>query len=259
MDRPRPRGGDFVANPLRGQRALVTGASSGIGEATARELARAGCAVVVLGRDEQRLEAVATEIDAQVVVADLGDPTGLRTALAACADSDLLVLNAGVGWAGDFLNMPGERIAELMDVNLTAPIQLAHAALPQMLRRRRGHLVFVSSIASVGVADEEVYSASKAGLRVFAASLRHRIQPHGVHVTTVLPGAVHTPFFRTRGRDYERTFPRLRTPEHVAGALVRGVRRRADEVFVPRWLSVAARVQGALPGTFSWFSRRSRS
>lgn len=235
---------------VRGRTALVTGASSGIGAATAAELSSLGCRVLLVGRDERRLAEVAARTGGEPVPADLTDPAGLDRAVAAAREVDLLVHSAGVGWAGDLNAMPPERIEALTAVNLTAPMLLTRAALPD-LQRLHGHVVFVASIAVVGVPGEEVYSATKAGLRAFAASLRYR---NGIGVTTVFPGAVRTPFFADRR--YDRRFPRMVSPQEVAQALVRGVERGAEEVFVPKWLTAPARLQGLLPGTFHRLARR---
>ncbi|SEF96285.1 hypothetical protein SAMN02982929_01122 [Saccharopolyspora kobensis] len=234
---------------LRGRTALVTGASSGIGAATAGELAANGCELVLVGRDRQRLAEVAERCGGRALAAELTDEAGLDLVVTAARQVDLLVHCAGVGWAGDLASMPAERVAELAAVNLTAPMLLTSAVLPE-LRRRRGHVVFVSSIAAVGVRGEEVYAATKAGVRAFAESLRL----DGIGVTTVFPGAVRTPFFA--GRRYDRRFPRMLTAQEVASALVRGVQRGRAEVFVPAWLAVPARLQGAAPGLFRGLARR---
>jgi short-subunit dehydrogenase len=240
----------------RGRTALITGASSGIGAATASALAMAGCRVILVGRDRTRLAGIAEHTGGKSLVADLSSSTDVSRVAAAARDVDLLVNNAGLGWAGALEGMAPEEISELTTVNLAAPLQLTRAALPEMMRRRRGHVVFVSSIATVGVRDEAVYSATKAGLRAFAASVRQEAANQHVGITTVLPGAVRTPFFSRQGRSYERTFPRQVPPEAVAQALVRAVERGRDEVFVPRWLTVATRVHGALPGAFHHLARR---
>lgn len=241
---------------ITGCSALVTGGSSGIGAAIAEGLAAAGCSVTVLGRDRTRLAALAHRLDACALVADLSTAEGLSQAVDAAKGVDLLVNSAGRGWAGDLAAMAPMDIDALIAVNLTAPLRLAQAALPGMRSRGRGHLVFVSSIATVGVGGEAVYAATKAGLRTFAASVRHEVAGEGIGVTTLLPGAVRTPFFEHRGLPYDRQFPRPLTAAKVATALLEAIERGKPEVFAPRWLTVAARVQGAVPELFHRLAQR---
>lgn len=233
--------------------AVVTGGSSGIGAAVARRLAADGWELLLVGRDERRLDAVAAATGARTLVADLSEPAGVE-AVAAAADGwvSLLVHGAGVGAAGPVEQLAPATAEQLLAVNLAAPVRLTMALLPT-LRAERGHLVFVASVAAIGVAGEAVYSATKAGLRGFADAVRLE---SGVAVTTVLPGAVDTPYFDRRGAGYHRRFPRPVSAERVADALVDGVARRRAEVFVPRWLTIGARVHGAVPATFARLSRR---
>lgn len=235
---------------LHGRDALVTGGSSGIGAAIATALAGAGSRVRILGRDAARLDAVARRSGAEPVVADLATDAGLASATAAAAEADLVVNAAGQGWAGDLGEMPPDELAALVTLDLVVPMHLARAAVPAMRGRGGGHLAFVSSIATVGVGGEAAYSAGKAGLRAFAAALRHDVAGDGIGVTTVFPGAVDTPFFERRGRGYDRRFPRMVSPEAVARQVLRALERDRAEVFVPGWLSLAARVQGVAPGVF---------
>jgi uncharacterized protein len=237
-------------------KALVTGGSSGIGAAIAEGLAATGCRLVVLGRDSDRLDALARRTGARALVADLSSAGGLSRAADAAADVDLLVNSAGRGWAGDLAAMAEPDIDALVALNLLAPLRLARAALPGMRERGRGQLVFVSSIAAVGVGGEAVYAATKAGLRAFATSIRHEVAGEGIGVTTLLPGAVRTPFFDHRGLAYDRRFPRQVNPAEVASALLQALERGDAEVFVPRWLTVPARLQGAVPELFHRLARR---
>lgn len=241
---------------LAGRTALITGASSGIGAATASVLAHAGCHLLLVGRDESRLSEVARRTGGESLRADLNEPADVERVAAAGTVADLLVNNAGVGWAGKLEAMTAEEVVALIATNLTASVELTRRLVPAMRRRGRGHVVFVSSVAALGVQGEAVYAAGKAGVRTFAASLRHEVRQHGIGVTTVLPGGVRTPFFENRSRPYDRRFPRRVDPEVVADALVRAVERDRREVFVPRWLTAAARIQGALPGTFHSLARR---
>lgn len=237
---------------LDGARALVTGASSGIGAATVTRLAALGARPLLVGRDERALDELAATSGGKRLAADLRQP-GAVTEIADWAQAeaggvDLLVCNAGIGWAGQLADLPLAGIDELVTVNLTAHMGLTRLLLPGMLNNRRGHLVLVSSIAgAMGVADEAVYAATKAGLRTFATSVRLATAGKGVGVSVVVPGVVDTPFFNRRGTDYDRTRPKPVPADEVAAALVNAVRRNKSEVFVPAWLRFPARLQGAFP------------
>jgi short-subunit dehydrogenase len=155
--------------------------------------------------------------------------------------------------------MPGECASRVLTVNLAAPVLLTLRLLPEMLARGRGHIVVVSSIAGcLAVREEAVYSASKAGLRSFAESLRWELAGTGIEVSVVVPGVVETPFFARRGRSYERTRPRPVPPERVADTIagLLADRRPPPEVFVPGWLWLPARVNGGLPRLTAALARR---
>ncbi len=239
-----------------GAPALVTGASSGTGEAIARRLAGRAAPLVVTGRDPVRLEAVAAATGGHGVVADLTTTAGRAAVVAACGEHGvgLVVHAAGVGAAGPFSGADEGTVDAVLAADLVAPVQLTRALWPAVRAaaqdRRGGHVVFVASIAALGVAGEAAYSAAKAGLRTFADALR--LEEPGVGVTTVLPGVVDTPFLARRG--YERSVPRPVPADRVAVATLRAVERGTAEVFVPRWLQVASVVQGAAPALFRWAS-----
>lgn len=227
---------------LEGAAALVTGASSGIGRATAAALAARGARVIALGRDRERLDGVGE----RQIVWDLAEPGAVAEQI---GPVDVLVNNAGAGWAGPFAETPD--VEGLVAVNLVAPLLLTRALLPGMLERGRGHIVNVGSIAGfVGPRDEAVYAATKGGLVAFTESLRYELRGSGIGVTLVVPGVVDTPFFDRRGRPYDRTWPRPIAAEGVAEAIVRAIEEGRDEVFVPRWLGAVARLRGIAPGIF---------
>ena len=231
--------------------ALVTGASSGIGRATARLLAAAGARVVLAGRDRAALEEVAAVTGGRVVAADLTAPGGPEAVAAAAPDADLLVNNAGIGWAGSLAGMPAADAERLVACNLLAPLALVRLLLPGMLARGRGHVVQVASIAGyVGVPGEAAYAATKAALVALTESVRAEVAGRGVGLTVVAPGPVATAFFERRGSPYARAWPRPVPPERVARAVVRAVERGRAEVFVPAWLRFPARLHGAWPGLY---------
>lgn len=236
---------------LRGALALVTGASSGIGRASALALAAHGCRLLACGRDEQRLADVAGRTGGEWFAADLTDAAqtaALSDTVAGHGVPDVVVHCAGIGLAGPVEQTDEESLRPVLAVNLLAPMRLTKALLPAMRSRGSGHLVFVGSIAGrLGAPQEACYAASKAAVHAYADSLRIELDPVGIGVTTVVPGVVATDFFDRRGRPYERRFPRPVPPERLADALVRAVLRDRAEVVVPRWLRVPMLVRAAAP------------
>jgi short-subunit dehydrogenase len=190
-----------------------------------------------------------------MLVAELANPEG-RQRLAAEAVSvygrvDVLINNAGIGWSGPFTDMDVDDIRRLIEVDLVAAIELTRALLPPMIERRNGSICFVTSIAGrTGVAAEAVYSATKAGLDVFAESLRAETAGSGVHIATVIPGVVDTGFFETRGRPYQRRRPKPIPPDVVAEAVVNAIANDRAEAWSPGWLRVAPTLRALAPGAY---------
>jgi short-subunit dehydrogenase len=237
--------------------ALVTGASSGVGRATALALAARGVHVLVHGRDAAALAEVADRTGGTALVQDLAQPHAARQLAARAGAVDILVANAGTGFAGDFATMDEELPARLISANLTAHVELTRLLLPAMLARGRGHLVFVTSIAGrLGVAGEAVYAATKAGLDVFAESLRLELRGTGVRVSVLVPGVVDTPFFARRGRPYGRRRPAPVSAEAAARAIVRLVDTGAAEVYLPRWLAMPVGLRSVAPALYRRFAGR---
>ncbi|WP_156721399.1 SDR family NAD(P)-dependent oxidoreductase [Streptomyces apocyni] len=241
---------------------LITGGSSGVGAAVAARFAAEGAWDVLLsGRDRGRLGRVADACGAVALPEDLRDRTShqrlVSTALTHVRHLDVLVASAGVGWAGPFDHMPADKIDEILAVDLAAVVHLTRLVLPHMLRRDRGHLAFIGSIAgSVGVRDEAVYAASKAALETFATSLRYELRGTRVGISMIIPGAVDTPFFTRRGRPYHRSRPHPVSPVRVAEAVHDAVVHRRAEVYLPAWLRLPARFQGVAPGLFHRLATR---
>jgi short-subunit dehydrogenase len=246
---------------LAGGRALVTGASSGIGAATARALAGDGVTVALAGRDAAALAAVAADTGGPTFAGDLteaGYPARLvAEASAALGGLDIVVSNAGAGWSGPFADMRPADIDQLIDINLRAPAHLLRAAVPHMVAKGRGHLALVGSIAGlVGVANEAVYSATKAGLGGLAASLRAELGGTGVKVSLISPGVVDTPFYSRRNRPYARSRPVPIPAPEVAEAIVDCLRFGRPEAIVPAWLTVPARIHSLVPRAYQALAQR---
>jgi short-subunit dehydrogenase len=246
---------------IRGAVALVTGASSGLGRATAELLAAGGATVLAHGRDEAALATLAETTGAMPLVEELAEPGAgerlARRALALVPRVDMLVANAGAGYAGELSTMDSELPGRLVAANLTAPIELTRALLPEMLARGRGGLYYVTSIAGrTGVAGEAVYAATKAGLDTFATSLRLELHGTGVEVGVLVPGVIATAFFERRGRPYERMTPRLLPVGAAARALVRLIETGAAERYLPRWLGLPVAIRFTAPALFRGLAGR---
>jgi short-subunit dehydrogenase len=246
---------------LAGKVAVVTGAAHGIGRATALALAARGATVVAAGLDDDALATLAVEIGGSWLALDVRDPAHADDLVKHTLDThgriDIVVANAGIGHAGEVADMAVERICDLVDINLRAPMLLARAALQPMLAQGSGALVFISSIAGrVLVPRESVYSATKAAVEAFAEPLREELRSSGVTVSTVAPGVVATRFFDGRGEPYERRFPRPVAPDVIAAAVVRAVEQGRGHTLVPRWLGIAPRVRAIAPSLYRTLARR---
>ena len=204
--------------------ALVTGASRGIGLATARALADRGCCLALLGRDSPRLRAAQTNFQSggaatSVFPCDLADSGQITTTMEQLLDSqgtpDVLVNNAGVAVRATVAETSLESFDTHIAVNLRAPFLLARAVLPGMLQRGSGRIVNVASISStLGSPRQSAYNASKWGLLGFMKSLAEELRDTGLMTVAILPGSVDTDMLRGSG-----FAPRM-TAEDVARTLV---------------------------------------
>ncbi len=198
-----------MAGELTGRRALVTGASSGIGAACARLLAARGATLVITARRKDRLDALAAELRAagttvDVVVADLGAPGGEAALWAAAATRpiDVLVNNAGFGHFRPFADVSPERDVEMLQLNIGSLVALTHRFVEARRADKadRGWILNVASIAAYqSVPFFATYAASKAFVRNFSEALHHELRPSGIGVTCLAPGGTHTEFHGVAG------------------------------------------------------------
>jgi short-subunit dehydrogenase len=245
---------------LGGQTVLVTGATGGIGNAIAHALHERGARVLLSGRRQDALDDLAAGLGARcdVLVADLAEHGASARLAEAAGAVDVLVANAALPASGRVEDFDHDEIDRALDVNLRAPIQLTRALLPGMLERGRGHIVFVSSLSGKAASPRSgIYSATKFGLRGFAAGLREDVEPNGIGVTVVFPGFVRDAGLFADSGVKLPPWVGTRTPKQVAAAVVRGIERERAELDVaPLGLRVGTRLAGLAPVTVARVQRR---
>ena len=213
---------------LSGKVAAITGATSGIGAATARALAGEGASVVLAGRRRERLDRLVAEIGdaAAGVEMDVRDPQGSRnlveTALDRFGRLDVLVANAGIGAYGGIMDLSDEQLRDLMDTNVAGTVWPIRAAVPHFLEAGRGDIVIVASVAGLrGAGDEAVYAATKFAQVGLAGSLDRELREKGIRVTAICPGGVATEFAMGAGRTPDMPgLAKMLRAEDVAAAVV---------------------------------------
>jgi short-subunit dehydrogenase len=241
---------------------LVTGASSGIGKEIARRLAAEGTELVLVARDEQRLDALAAEVDVacEVLVADLADPTELSYVEDRLRDVsvpiDLLVNNAGVGHQGLFHELDLEREAAMVDVNVVALHRLAQVAAVEMAAAGRGGILNVSSMAGfAGAPGTATYAATKAFVTSLSEAIHAELAPFGVHVTALCPGFTRTEFQDRADYDTSKLPDFVwQTAEQVAEAGLRGIAANRTVVVPGAKNKIGAGVINVLPGSVRRFA-----
>jgi NADP-dependent 3-hydroxy acid dehydrogenase YdfG len=205
----------------------ITGASAGIGRATARELAGAGAKIVVGARRHERLAALEAEFPGQVVAVemDVRSPADAKRLIATAVDRfgklDTLVANAGIGMYGGILDNSDEDLATMLDTNIAGTVWPIRASVPEMRKAGQGDIVIVASVAGFrGGGDEAVYAATKFAQVGLAGGLDRELRSDGIRVTTIGPAGTSTEFAIGAGRTED--MPELKTylkPEDIAFAI----------------------------------------
>ena len=239
-----------------GTKAIVTGASRGIGRALAQALAARGATLGLIARNEDELARLAASLPGEHVVlpCDVGDRGAVEKAVARFIEQagglDLLIANAGVANYGPFSEVPIELAEQMTRINWLGTLYTVHAGLPHLLDRAEGHVVVVSSGAGLrSFPWAAVYGATKAAQRMFAEALRHELSGSGVGLTTVYPGEITTSL-----HDHEKeTLPDWYRPgqskpaEQMAAAIIKGVERDSRDVYFPPIVRLLRIVHGISP------------
>ena len=243
---------------ISGSTVLLTGASGGIGHAIAKSVADRGGRLIVTGRRGDVLDELTAKYGGRAIVVDLAERNDVERLATEAGDVDILIANAGLPASGTLESFTVNEIDRALDVNLRAPMMLAKQLAPAMVAKGRGQLLFVSSLygkaASPGTA---VYSATKYGLRGFAAALRQDLHTTGVGVSAVFPGAIRDAGMFADAKVDVPTGVGTSTPEEVANAVVNAIEKNQGEADVaPLSMRVATNVAGVLPEFIAGVQRR---
>ncbi len=235
---------------LMGSTALLTGAGGGMGQEFTKQLLNEGVNLILTDIDENRLKKISAGIEASsqnptgkiktVIGADISKEEDIKKLYERIKENslfpDILIMNAGLLIYGDFQDTPKDRWEELMNVNLIAPMRITYLFLPELLKRGRGNLVYISSIAGVvGTTQSATYSASKFGLRGFALSLNGEVSKKGITVTIVYPFWINTPLLNmpTFTKDKPKTLKYfyIYTPEKIVRIIIKAIKKGKLQVF----------------------------
>lgn len=241
------------------QHIVITGASSGIGAALARELGRTGAKITLVARRKELLDGLAAEIgpSCRAIAHDLADAERcidwLPEAEAAHGPIDVLINNAGMDYTGATVSADVELCRKMFQLNMLTPVSLMRRLLPEMLARKSGMIVNVTSVAAlVPPPLKSHYGASKAGLAAFSEATRGELKRSGVHLLTVYPGPIKTPmgdeaYAAFGGREKVPKVPEG-TPEVMARLIRRAMEKRKKRLIYPRFY--------LLSYWFPWLGRR---
>ncbi|MES2220608.1 MAG: SDR family oxidoreductase [Acidobacteriota bacterium] len=222
--------------------ALITGASSGIGEEFARQLAAQGWSLILVARSQDRLEKVRGElmsahmgIDVVAIPLDLTSPGAaadlFQRTRSTNLDVDLLINNAGVGAFAEFASLDLGRVRQMLDLNIVALVELTHLYLQPMMQRRRGGIINIASVAGFApLPYSTVYAATKAFVKSFSDALFEEARQRGVHVMAVNPGSTQTNFFHVAGESPFSHPARMQTSAEVVRESLRAFERKKSSV-----------------------------
>ncbi|MGA7195444.1 MAG: SDR family oxidoreductase [Anaerolineales bacterium] len=261
-----------MSNSLKGQVVLITGASSGFGEDTARLFAKEGCKVVLAARRLDRLQKLVEEIqksggEAIAVPVDVTQRDEIevmvQSALDVYGQIDILFNNAGFGRLDWLENLDTARDIETqVNVNLLGVIQVTRAVLPYMLKQGYGHIINMSSVAGwIAAPLYTIYSATKFGVRAFTDALRREVSPFGIKVSGIYPGPAETEFGQHTGNSKAKrslnVFKGLSmTSEYVARRVLELAKHPRRVVIIPWWYKIFIGVDTLFPDLVDWFLKQ---
>jgi len=247
---------------------LITGASSGIGEATARACARAGMNVVLTARRRKQLEALQEELGGtcKIIVGDVTDDGFNEKLLRASGNIDAVFINAGHGIDQDTLEMNMNDVRSLFELNVFAAIELASLCAKQFKKHGSGHIILCAScLSKFATPSHGAYCASKSAIEAFAKSMRMELKPSNIHVSTLHPIGTRTEFFNssasrsgTEQSSFEERAPSwlMQSPDRVANAVVKCLRKPKPEIWTSLFMRTVSTLFSAFPRIAQFFASR---
>lgn len=240
---------EFLA--MRKLKALVTGATSGVGMQVAKNLHASGYIVYATGRSKVVLHELAS-LGIHTIEADLLEDHAIDHILSQCPTFDVVVFSAGIGTFALSHETTDEQIEQMIRVNVTAPMKMTSRILPKMMEQKSGHLIYVASQAGkIATPKASVYAATKHALLGFANATRMEVQQYGINVTTINPGPIDTPFIDLADATgtYKTSLKKfLLSVEEVSNAIVRVIDRPVREVNLPWYMGISSKVYAMAPG-----------
>jgi short-subunit dehydrogenase len=246
---------------LDGRKALLTGATGGLGRAIAKALASRGAKLVLSSRNADELDELAGALPGTghaAVISDLAEEGAALALVAQVGDIEVLIANAGLPASGRLDSFSQDEIGRALRVNLESPVRMTRALLPRWQQRGSGHFVFISSISGFAATPRaSVYAATKFGLRGFALNLREDLRGSGVGVSVITPGAIREAGMFAESGAAPPPGLGTGTPEQVAKAVVRAIERNKSEISVApvrqralaRFAMLAPEISGRLVGS----------
>ncbi|TLS36418.1 SDR family NAD(P)-dependent oxidoreductase [Pseudalkalibacillus caeni] len=247
---------------FKNKNVVITGASSGIGERLAKDMAASGARVILLARSTEKLEKIKTEIMNQdclepyLYTLDVSEPTQIEVVFKEIFTKvkgvDILINNAGFGKFDHFIEADMEDIEAMFQVNVLGLMNCTKLVLPEMVKNGSGQIINIASQAGkIGTPKSSGYSASKHAVLGFSNSLRMELLKTGVHVMTVNPGPIRTNFFNIADESgsYVKNVEKfMLTPEKVSQEIIKGILRKKREVNLPRFMNLGSKIYQAAPG-----------
>ena len=229
---------------------LITGATSGVGLALAKRLLKEGNNVWATGRSMDVL-AELNKSGANIIAADLSKKEDVDALFAQIDVPDVVIFSAGVGTFEYAFETSSEAVRSAMDINVIAPIELTKRILPEMMRQQGGHLIYLGSQAGkVSTPKASVYAASKHAILGYTDALRMEVTPFNIHVTTINPGPIDTPFldFADQSGNYRTSLKKhLLTVDTVVNAIIKTIGKPVREVNLPWYMGITSKLHALAP------------